>query len=93
MLLLKIMSLMISLNRTFYGIETGKRQSIEAESLGLNRTFYGIETADGQTGNLTGVLVLIVPFMELKPTTLRAARCISTVLIVPFMELKPRNIK
>ena len=33
-----------SLNRTFYGIETGLIITILFPLIGLNRTFYGIET-------------------------------------------------
>ena len=34
----------MSLNRTFYGIETGFRALGHLACLRLNRTFYGIET-------------------------------------------------
>ena len=33
-----------SLNRTFYGIETGKQMQGTCRPCRLNRTFYGIET-------------------------------------------------
>ena len=53
------------LNRTFYGIETGKIHRCDG-CVGLNRTFYGIETTL-LLELLNGLFVLIVPFMELKP--------------------------
>ena len=36
----------LSLNRTFYGIETEGIKVKIVRSPGLNRTFYGIETQD-----------------------------------------------
>ena len=54
----------------------------------LNRTFYGIETVPvGVIKEL--LIVLIVPFMELKLLIHASARNLDKVLIVPFMELKP----
>ena len=54
----------------------------------LNRTFYGIETDIAKITTKMGILVLIVPFMELKPGHLRTEMAAVGVLIVPFMELK-----
>ena len=53
------------LNRTFYGIETSAAAARAKSTDGLNRTFYGIET-DVFLGEGADLLVLIVPFMELK---------------------------
>ena len=55
----------ISLNRTFYGIETGMQAIIITRLIRLNRTFYGIET-EYKLKESYKDLVLIVPFMELK---------------------------
>ena len=55
------------LNRTFYGIETVGEVVTKGEADGLNRTFYGIETLVLRRME-TFSPVLIVPFMELKPS-------------------------
>ena len=46
-----------------------------------------------QSVTLMYTLVLIVPFMELKPTPPPHHRHTTTVLIVPFMELKRKSTK
>ena len=54
------------LNRTFYGIETDLFLARQNVRKCLNRTFYGIETPQRISAE-SPTLVLIVPFMELKP--------------------------
>ena len=54
------------LNRTFYGIETLSWGVVDIAMHSLNRTFYGIETLFILLISFR-ILVLIVPFMELKP--------------------------
>ena len=61
-------SVLTSLNRTFYGIETILCMWYKIPRNSLNRTFYGIETKVGKVF-ASLVFVLIVPFMELKPMT------------------------
>ena len=56
----------------------------------LNRTFYGIETYFGISDELV-LVVLIVPFMELKRPSSTPRSTAVCVLIVPFMELKHRR--
>ena len=57
------------------------------EPLRLNRTFYGIETVAIIAATWC-LLVLIVPFMELKLGIAQRLFQYGYVLIVPFMELK-----
>ena len=54
----------------------------------LNRTFYGIETLILLILLFQLLMVLIVPFMELKLFRYRLVSRHRLVLIVPFMELK-----
>ena len=53
------------LNRTFYGIEILPESCPTSVRSCLNRTFYGIEIAQELHQDHL-ILVLIVPFMELK---------------------------
>ena len=55
----------------------------------LNRTFYGIETCNRNFKN-DSIMVLIVPFMELKRLRVATLAGTTIVLIVPFMG--PRGI-
>ena len=64
----------------------------EESSAGLNRTFYGIET-EGGISQVDNLLVLIVPFMELKPLSFSKLEQPPRVLIVPFMELKRMQVR
>ena len=64
-----------SLNRTFYGIETGWIVFVGLDFSRLNRTFYGIETGIRGLQGLQGE-VLIVPFMELKRFSTELAQII-----------------
>ena len=57
----------VCLNRTFYGIETHDCFFGTAVPVSLNRTFYGIETTNLRQ-LIRHLQVLIVPFMELKPS-------------------------
>ena len=76
------------LNRTFYGIETNDHNRQQNRTTSLNRTFYGIET-QGHPKNYWLLVVLIVPFMELKLRYIIFNNVFyAHVLIVPFMELK-----
>ena len=59
-------TLLSSLNRTFYGIETVLLHDLMPLGISLNRTFYGIETQHYRHNNAFLNQVLIVPFMELK---------------------------
>ena len=78
-----------SLKRTFYGIETLFPRSRKKVLAGLNRTFYGIETSLSLPQRRKQRQVLIVPFMELKPISMKIRTSYKfIVLIVPFMELK-----
>ena len=63
------------LNRTFYGIETYVGTIYDMNGKGLNRTFYGIETNPPPTQVFSCSGVLIVPFMELKLSTLWINDC------------------
>ena len=68
MIILELLQVKACLNRTFYGIEIGKRHKIEEDITRLNRTFYGIEILIFLLYVLLNQ-VLIVPFMELKSKT------------------------
>ena len=79
---------LLSLNRTFYGIETLKRERTMELVYVLIVPFMELKLIVRTFCDLT-ILVLIVPFMELKQHFEITNDTPSTVLIVPFMELKP----
>ena len=80
----------VSLNRTFYGIETEENKRTHVALNSLNRTFYGIETRVSVQRRLHGGS-LNRTFYGIETQYRLARQRERVVLIVPFMELKRLN--